>query len=70
MCRYSVPAPPDGAVTLREAKEAGLWSGTLGALRMRRHRAPGFPQPVGERDGAHVYDPAALAAYLYEEASQ
>ncbi len=53
----------EGAVTLREAKDAGIWKGSLGALRMHRHRTEGFPEPVGMRDGAHVYDVAALAAW-------
>jgi hypothetical protein len=48
-----VPGPP-GAWTLREAADAGLWP-SLAAARKASTR-PGFPDPVGVRDLANLYD--------------
>jgi hypothetical protein len=54
--------PPDpyesDLITLREAAEAGLWP-SLAAARKASTR-PGFPQPVGTRDLANLYDLAEL----------
>jgi hypothetical protein len=52
---------PGGAVTLREAADAGLFP-SIEAARKASQR-PGFPLPVGERDRAHLFDVGDLYAY-------
>lgn len=52
---------PPGAVTLREATDAGLFR-TIEAARKAAQR-PGFPGVVGERDRANLYDVGDIHAY-------
>lgn len=54
------PAEP---ITLSEAVKSGLIDRSLGALRMVRHRDASFPQPVGQRGVAHLFDADQLAAW-------
>jgi hypothetical protein len=65
LCVVTGPAavlPP--SVSLREAVEAGILGGlTLAAARLRRHRDPAFPEPVGTDGNAELYDLAALITY-------
>jgi len=49
-------------VTLAEAVERGIVSGTLGALRIARHRGQ-FPEPWGVRGTANLYSPDELAQW-------
>jgi len=51
--RPFVPGPP-GAVTLREAADAGLFPSLVAARKASTR--PGFPDPVGARDLANLYD--------------
>jgi hypothetical protein len=53
---------PPGAVSLSDAVEAGVLHAKLTAVR-RASLRPGFPQPVGRRGNAHLYDVGDLHAY-------
>jgi hypothetical protein len=55
------PAPPP--VSLSEAVGMGILRGQLAAIRTARHRDGNFPEPVGKRGLAHVYDPRDLAEW-------
>ncbi len=56
-----VSGPPP--VSLSEAVGMGILRGHLAAIRTARHRDENFPEPVGKRGLAHVYDPVALAGW-------
>lgn len=58
----SGPAGPP-PVSLSEAVGMGIVRGQLAAIRTARHRDESFPEPVGKRGLAHVYDPLALAEW-------
>jgi len=61
------PTRPPGTVTLREAVEAGMFGNrSLVAVRRERGRHPSFPAEVGAEYGHHLYDVAALSAYVTE----
>jgi hypothetical protein len=60
------PLPVTGsadAVALSEAVGLGIIGPSLAAVRIARHRDEDFPQPVGQRGLAHLYDPAELAEW-------
>jgi hypothetical protein len=55
---------PAGLRLSEVARDPELLPGvTLAALRMARHRDPGFPRPVGQDGLAHLYDPLELAEW-------
>jgi hypothetical protein len=57
-----VPELPVG-MTLSEAVREGIWPGRLPAMQKASQRA-GFPEPVGWRGNARVWDPRDLYAYV------
>lgn len=55
-----VPVTP---ITLSGAIALGLVSGTMGALKVARHRDSLFPHPVGKDGRAYLYEPQELVSW-------